>query len=180
MTCKQFVALGVRLFCIWLAIYILRGVPAYWITISQQQASTGTAATVVIAAMAFFAVIVLLLWLFPLTVARKLLPHSALDESFALPPHEQIERAGFCLMGLWLLTRAIPGLVFEAFVFDLYVHSSPAMELRPENYAGLAEHVIELALAAWLLFGARGLRGLLVWARSAGSLSSRADSNPVE
>ena len=83
-------------------------------------------------------------------------------------------------MGLWLLTRAIPGLVFETFVFDLYAHSNPTMELRPENYAGLAEHVVELALAAWLLFGARGLHGLLAWARSAGSPSGRVDSNAEE
>lgn len=179
MTCKQFVALGVRLFCIWLAIYILRSVPAYWIVISDQR-STGTAAIVVIATMAFFALIALLLWLFPLTVARKLLPRSALDQTIALPPHEQIERAGFCLLGLWLLTRALPGLVFEGFVFDLYAHSRPTMELRPQDYAALADHLVELALAAWLLFGARGLRGLLAWARSAGSPAGRVDSMPQE
>ena|SRR5690348_9776883 len=179
MTSKQFVALGARLFCVWLAIYILRYAPAYWLAISQQR-STETAATVVIAIMAAYAVIVILLWLFPLAVARKLLPRSSLDQAVALPPHEQIERAGFCLMGLWLLTRALPGFVFEAFIFDLYAHSSPTMEVRPENYAALAEHVIELALALWLLFGARGLRGLLVLARSAGSTSARVDSDPQE
>lgn len=180
MTCKQFVALGVRLFCIWLAIYILRGVPAYWITISQQQSSTRTATVVVIATMAFFAVIALLLWLFPLTVSRKLLPRSALDQSVALPPHEQIERAGFCLIGLWLLTRALPGLVFEGFIFDLSAHSNPPVELPPQNYAFVAEHLAELALAVWLLFGARGLRGLLIWARGAGSTPRHADSSAQE
>lgn len=127
MTSKQFVALGVRLFCIWLAIYILREVPAYWLAISQQR-STEIAATVVIAIMALYAVIVILLWLFPLTVARKLLPRSALDQPVALPLHEQMERTGFCLMGLWLLTRALPGFAFEAFIFDLYAHSSPTLK----------------------------------------------------
>lgn len=179
MTCKQFVALGVRLFCIWLVVYILRDVPAYWIAISDQR-SAGTAATVVMATMAFFAVIALLLWLFPLAVARKLLPRSALDQSVALPPHEQIERAGFCLMGLWLLMRALPGLVFEGFIFDLSAHSSPPVELPPQNYAAVAEHLAELALAVWLLFGARGLRGLLAWARSAGSPAGRVESDPPE
>ena len=179
MTCKQFVALGVRLFCIWLAIYILRSVPAYWIVISQQQ-SARTAGIVVMATMAFFAVIVLLLWLFPLTVARKLLPRSALDQTVTLPPHEAIERAGFCLMGLWLLTRAIPVLVFEAFLSHLDAPPGTTVELRPQDYAAIAEHLVELAIALWLLFGARGLRGLLTWARSAGSPTARGDSMPQE
>jgi hypothetical protein len=179
MTSKQFVALGVRLFCIWLAIYILREVPAYWLAISQQR-STEIAATVVIAIMALYAVIVILLWLFPLTIARKLLPRSAQDQSIALPPHEQIERAGFCLMGLWLLTHAVPGLVFDAVVMHLYHYPGATMELRPQDYAAIAEHLVELALALWLLFGARGLRGLLIWARNVGSTPGRADSSPQE
>lgn len=179
MTSRQFVALGVRLFCVWLAIYILRSVPAYWIAISDQR-SAGTAAAVVMATLAFFAAIALLLWLFPLTVARKLLSRSALDQTVALPPHEQIERAGFCLMGLWLLTRAIPVLVFEAFLSHLDAPTGATVELRPQDYAAIAEHLVELAIALWLLFGARGLRGLLTWARSAGSTPGRMDSDPRE
>ena|SRR5690348_11914966 len=179
MTCKQFVALGVRLFCIWLAIYILRSVPAYWMVISQQH-SGRTAAIVVMATMVFFGVIALLLWLFPLTVACKLLPRSALDQSIALPPREQIECAGFCLLGLWLLTRAIPALVFEAFLSHLDAPAGGTVEPRPQDYAAIAEHLVELALALWLLFGGRGLRGLLVLARSAGSTSARVDSDPQE
>lgn len=179
MTCKQFVALGVRLFCIWLAIYLMTGMTSYWIAISQQP-HNGTAGNILLAAIAVLALIVILLWLFPLTVARKLLPRSALDQSFSLPPHEQIERAGFCLMGLWLLTHAVPGLIFDAVVTRLYHYSGATMELRPQDYAAIAEHLVELVLGLWLLFGARGLRGLVAWARAAGSPGSRADSSPQE
>jgi len=178
MTCKQFVALGVRLFCVWLAIYIMTGMVSLWVAVSQQP-HHGNAATVVLAIITVFALIVVLLWLFPLTVARKLLPRSAQDQLVALPPHEQIERAGFCLMGLWLLTHAVPGLAFDVVVNRLY-HADSTLELRPQDYAAVAEHLVELALALWLLFGARGLRGLLAWARSAGSTPGRADSGPQE
>lgn len=179
MTSKQFVALGVRLFCIWLAIYLMTGMTSYWIAISRQPHNE-SAGTILLAAIAVFALIVILLWLFPLTVARKLLPRSALDQSVVLPPHQQIERAGFCLMGLWLLTHALPGLVFDAVVTRLYHYPGATMEMSPRDYAAIAEHLVELILGLWLLFGARGLRGLLDWARSAGSPSGRADSNPQE
>lgn len=179
MTCKQFVALGVRLFCVWLAIYLMTGMTSYWIAISRQPHNEA-AGNIVLAAIAVFALIVVLLWLFPLTVARKLLPRSALDQTVSLPPHEQIERAGFCLMGLWLLTRALPGLVFDAVVTHLYHYPGATMEMRPQDYAAIAEHLVEFALAVWLLFGAQGLRGLLAWARSAGNQPSRVDSTPQE
>lgn len=178
MTSKQFVALGVRLFCVWLAIYLMTGMMGFWIAVSRQP-HNGTASAILLAAIAVFALIVILLWLFPLTVARKLLPRSAQGQLVALPPHEQIERAGFCLMGLWLLTHAVPGLVFDAVVTRLY-HADGELELRPQDYAAVAEHLVELALALWLLFGARGLRRLLDWMRPAGTPSSRVDSNPEE
>ena len=179
MTCKQLVALGVRLFCVWFAIYLMTGMTSYWIAISRQPHNE-SAGTILLAAIAVFALIVVLLWLFPLTVARNLLPRSALDQSIAVPPHEQIERAGFCLMGLWLLTHALPGLVFDAVITHLYHYPGATMELRPQDYAAVAEHLVELVLALWLLFGARGLRGLLAWTHSAGSPSARVDSNPEE
>lgn len=171
MTSLQFVALGVRLFCIWLAICILRYAPAFWLLNGQQASTTHDAAPLVIGTLILVA-IVIALWLFPLTVARKLLPRSALDQPASLPAREQIERAGFCLLGLWLLTQAIPSLVFEGMVFYLYTRPGSELGLRPQEYAALARGLVELGLAIWLLFGAKGLLGLLRWAETAGSGAS--------
>ena len=167
MTSRQFVALGVRLFCIWLAIYILRYAPAFWL-LGQQSSSTPSRTPVVVGTLILVA-IVIALWLLPLTVARRLLPRSALDQPISLPAHEQIEQAGFCLLGLWLLTQAIPSLVFEGFVFYLYTRPGSTLGLRPEEYAALARALVELALAIWMLLGAKGLLGIVRWARTAGS-----------
>lgn len=177
MTSRQFVALGVRLFCIWLAIYILRYAPAFWLT-EQQTSTTHDAAPLVIGTLIMVAIIVAL-WLFPLTVARTLLPRSALDQPISLPAHEQIERACFCLMGVWLLTQAIPSLVFEGFVFYLYTRPGSELGLRPQEYAALARALVELGLAIWLLFGAKGLLGVLRWARTAGSGAGVSDLPPA-
>ena len=167
MTSKQFVALGVRLFCIWLAVYILRYAPAFWL-LGQQSSITTDEAPVVIGTLILVAIVVAL-WLFPLTVARKLLPRSALDQPISMPAHEQIEQAGFCLLGLWLLTQAIPSLAFEGFVFYLYTRPGSDLGLRPQEYAALARALVDLALALWLLFSAKGLLGIVRWARTAGS-----------
>jgi hypothetical protein len=178
MTNRQFVALGVRLFCIWLAIYILRYAPAYWLLNGQQSSAAHDAAPLIIGTLVLVA-IVIALWLFPLTVARKLLPRSALDLPTSLPTREQIEQAGFCLLGLWLLTQAIPSLVFEGMVFYLYTRPGSELGLRPQEYAALARALVELALAVWLLFGAKGLLGIVRWARTAGSGAGASDSPPA-
>jgi hypothetical protein len=176
-TSKQFVALGVRIFCIWLAVYILRYAPAFWMLNEQQSSTADNRVPLVIGTLVLVAIAVAL-WLFPLTVARKLLPRSALDQPISLPPHERIEQAGFCLLGLWLLTQAIPSLVFESFVFYLYTRPGAGLGLRPQEYAALARALVELAVGVWLLFGAKGLIGILRWARTAGSVTA-GDSSPA-
>lgn len=174
MTNKQCVALGVRLFCVWLAIYILRDVPALWM-FSHDAMHDSSAATGIIIYVAILIAILVALWLFPLTITRNLLPHSAQEQAATLAPIEQMQRVGFCLLGLWLLTQAIPGLAFEAVLFHEYAAPGTTLELRPQDYATLAQRLAELALAIWLLFGARGLLGAIRKARIAGSSGNVTD-----
>lgn len=170
MTGKQFVALGVRLFAVWVIIGLLEAVPGafFFLDNGSPPAPDGYKAAI-IAIAAALALIATLLWRFPLAVARKLLPRQALDATVALPASEPIERAGFCLLGLWLLIQAVPRLVFDAIRLKLYFAPGSTLELRPEDYANVAAHCVELALAVWLLLGAKGLRGVLRWARTVGS-----------
>jgi hypothetical protein len=136
--------------------------------LNTRQFPDGSAAiTVVIAAVGVLA-FAIALWMFPLTVARKLLPKETLDEPTRLPMG-QIERAGFCLLGLWVLTNAIPGLFYYAVMVYHFTGPDARHELRTENLAGLLHNVIEFGLGVWLLFGARGLLGLIRWARTAGT-----------
>lgn len=164
----QVVALGIRLFCVWLAVYILRDVPGLWLLNAREFSNSGAAPAIVLVTVLFTAIIVAL-WIFPLTIARKLLPRAAANQPAAIPTANQLESTGFCLLGFWLLTRAIPDLIFEAFVFYQYTRPGSMLGLRPEEYAALAEHLIEFALGIWALFGAKGLLGIVLWARTAGS-----------
>lgn len=172
MTNKQLVALGVRLFCIWLAVYILRGVLSLWMLSHEAMHDPQATAGLIFYAVILIATLVAL-WLFPLRVARKLLPHSAQETPVALPPAAQLQSVGFCLLGLWLLTQAVPGLAYQTVIFHWYTRPGSTLELGPRDYAALAERLVELALAIWLMFGARGLLGLIREARTLGSSSAR-------
>lgn len=170
MTSNHWVALGVRLFAIWLIINVIGRAPGVYAFLNNgvQPAPTGILA-LVIATSAALVLIAILLWVFPLVVARKLLPLSAHDQAIAMPVSESIERAGFCLLGLWLLVRTLPELVFDAVRLHLYHAPGSALELRPDDYAAIAAHGVELVLAIWLLLGAAGLRGVVRWARNVGT-----------
>jgi hypothetical protein len=167
MTNTQVVALGIRLFCIWLAVYVLRYAPAIWSYNTSSVPDRGVAGTVIVVT-AVLVAIVIALWLFPLAVARKLLPRATLDHPTSLPI-DQLQSAGFCLLGLWLLTEAVPGVVYEAVMIYYSTRPNAAVELRPDNYAAMAQTAIELGLGLWLLFGAKGLLAIVRWARTAGT-----------
>ncbi len=167
MTNAQVVALGVRLFCIWLAVYVLRYAPAFWaVNTSEMPGPKGASAVIVVTAI--LVAVIIALWLFPLAVARALLPRATLDHPTPLPI-DQLQSAGFCLLGLWLLTGAIPEMVYEAAMVFYSTRPNAAVELRPQNYAAMAQTAVEFGLGLWLLFGAKGLLSLVRWARTAGT-----------
>lgn len=167
MTNAQLVALGVRLFCIWLAVYLLRHAPALWALNTREMPDPGAAGAVIIVTIVLAAITVAL-WLFPLAVARKLLPKATLDQPTPLPI-DQVQSAAFCLLGLWLLTEAIPKMVYAAVMVYQSTRPNAAVELQPHNYAGMAQMLIEFGIGLWLLCGAKGLLGIIRWARTAGT-----------
>jgi hypothetical protein len=167
MTNTQVVALGVRIFCIWLAVYVLRYAPAMW-SLNTSVMPDREAAGAVIVVTAVLVALVIALWFFPLAIARKLLPQATLDHPTSLPI-DQLQRAGFCLLGLWLLTESIPGMVYEAVVIYHSTRPNAPVELRPQNFAAMAKIAVEFGLGVWLLFGAKGLLRIVHWARTAGT-----------
>ena len=167
MTNAQIVALGVRLFAVWLGFYVLQQIPQMWVFANR---GTADAFILMLAVVTYLVLIALtvVLWKFPLAVARKLLPVATLDQPTPLPV-EQLEHAGFCLLGLWILAETVPSLVHAAVMFSYSRGLNPSVELNASYYAHLAYSGAGLAIGVWLLFGARGLLGVLRWARTAGT-----------
>lgn len=103
-----------------------------------------------------------LLWFFPLTVARKLLPvmheprsEPTIDASIALS-------LGLVLMGLWLLANALLDLSY--WLTLLMLHSQKiavSFEWTGTEIAALVSSIVRLVLALWLLFGTAGIKRLI-------------------
>lgn len=171
MTNAQIVGLGVRLFSIWLALYVLSVLPNMW-SFAGRGLGDSAGAGIVGLVLVLMAAAALLLWMFPLTVARKLIPRTALDQPTLLP-FEQVQSVGFSLLGLWCLADAIPKVLWWCVTIYHSTRPEPRLVLEPANYASLAQTIAELVIGIWLLFGARGLLGILRWARTAGTGADR-------
>ena len=165
----QTVAVGVRLFAIWLAIYWARWTPTLY---AWARDSDDPAASIFIAGIVLLcAGAVLFLWFFPRTVARSLLP--AGDSVASSIDREALFAVGCTLLGLWQLTEAVPALVGHLHTL-VWVHR--ANMTPPDGWgAGMVYIAVKLVIAVWLMLGASGLRGILGWARTAGSGHHRRD-----
>jgi hypothetical protein len=158
----QTTALAVRLFAIWLAIYWARWIPYLYTQARDTEGMAETVTAVIVAALGI--AFVLALWFFPRTVARTLLPGESISPPVTSPPASWFA-VGCALLGLWVLTSAVPALVRNAYVL-FYVQRNN-MPL-PENWgSGVIYYAVELGVGVWLLLGAAGVRKVLWWARSA-------------
>ena len=138
---------------------MLRDLASFAFVKQSDMPGYGFAVTVV----ALAALLVAALWLFPATIARKLLsPDNVKQETSASP--DLWLAMGCALLGLWLLTSALPTLIFDTYAL---VHLSYGDD-RGNIPQSVVYYVIEVAIALWLVFGAKGFRRLFWWARNAG------------
>jgi hypothetical protein len=117
-----------------------------------------------VGALLFEMVAVLALWLFPLTIARSLLRAAGEERP---PPSSSPDLwlgMGCALIGLWLLATSLPALLLDWFVLAQANSYDETTSLRHSVFY----YAAEIAIAAWLLVGARGFRELFWWLRRAG------------
>jgi hypothetical protein len=162
MTPHQTLAVAVRLFAIWFAIHGGRELLGFYIA-ARERADAYVfpiAAAVSILAIGFFFV----LWFFPKTIARGLLPLS--NDMPAKSSAPQMWFAiGSSLIGLWLAASAVPALLRNLLV--IYLFRSEAVD-KSGLISGLSYYLAQFVVGAGLIFGANGIRKLLWWARHAG------------
>lgn len=163
MSPHQAVAVAIRIFAAWLGITVIRDLASFAFIRQSDMPGYGFAVAVLVLA----ALLVAALWLFPGTIAGKLLsPINGKLETSASP--DLWLAMGCALLGLWMLTSAIPTLVFDTYAL---------LRLNPGDDRGnvpqsVVYYVVEVAIGLWLVFGAKGFRRLFWWARHAG-LSKR-------
>ena len=166
---EQVVGIAVRLFAIFLGLYTLRHVSG--LLPYAAAPSPNNISFVFLFLFAFFPILAaILLWLFPLAVATKIIPNIKAKNATAPLDANGIEVVAFSVMGLWVLTSAIPDIFYwVTFAYRIKNANIGSTELSPENIGYIVSTIVELVIGFWLLFGSRGLLGVIRRARYAGA-----------
>jgi hypothetical protein len=163
MSPHQVIAVGARLFAIWLAIYVARSVPTFFREAAKADATTFTA--VVVFSTLLMVLVILGLWLFPKTVARGLLSTEEVITNVR-PTPDMWFAVGCALIGLWLIVPAVTSIIYNLSVL-FAAQRDPTIDAT-DFHMSWAYYVAEIAFGVWLLLGARGARRLFWWARGVG------------
>ena len=166
---EHVVGIAVRLFAIFLGLYTLRHVSGLLPYAAAPPPNYISFAFLFLLA-AFPILAAILLWLFPLAVAAKIIPNIKAKGTPAPLDAGGIEVVAFSVMGLWVLTFAIPDIFYwVTFVYRVKSVNVGSTELTPENIGYIVSTIVELVIGFWLLFGSRGLLGVIRRARYAGA-----------
>lgn len=162
MTPQQLLAVGVRLFAVWLALTSISYFAAIPAALANSPVGTNAPTQVAYTLGTGYVLSALVLWFFPMLVAHKLLPRTT--HTNHLNPHgHELARTGCALLGLWLLSRALPNVVWMVFRAFLFVDAgSTYTTLPPDSKLELAVAVFEAMLGLLLLLKARSFATLLV------------------
>jgi hypothetical protein len=164
---EHFVAVAIRLFAIFVVIYTLRYGASLLPFVGSSEAARATWTF-----FAFFAIPPLLtaaiLWLFPLSLARALLPKGTATETKTAWSIADVQIVALSVLGVWVLATALPD-VFHWVVYGHLMTKYQLGELSPENMGNIWATAIELVIGFWLVFGAKGISGIISIARTAGT-----------
>jgi hypothetical protein len=155
----QAVSVAVRIFAVWLGLSVLRTASSLALFRHNEEPGLWT----LVAFVAVTALLAASLWFFPSSIARKLLsPENARPGAAASP--DLWLAMGCSLLGLWLLTSALPSLILQIYVLN---YADPIAS-DPELKRSVLYNLVEVAAAIWMIFGARGFRKLFWWAQNVG------------
>lgn len=148
MTPQQLIGVGVRLFALWL---LVRAIPYFGSIPGQLIAMSipgGEKASMVSYGIGIaYLMGVILLWVFPMAVAHRLLPRTNYTNILTFRSYE-LARVGCGLLGLWLLATELPALTWFLFRAFLVAGSTSSFEtLDGQAKLEVIVAVVELGIA---------------------------------
>lgn len=109
------------------------------------------------------------LWLFPATIARWLLPGSDTPTAAPAPTLVQWQTMAVITIGIWILSQAIPDAAYWATLFGLSYSDGRFLDhLADGNKADLIVLAARIVVGLWLVFGTKGFAAFLLRVRTAG------------
>lgn len=164
MTPHQALALGVRLFAVWYALVTMRELVAFLTSWTPPDDSHALGIVVVGSAIAL--IILLILWFFPKSIARGLLPQSS-DVPTQTSSYQMWLTLGIALIGLWFVASAIAPILRNLSVMYVFKSELTTLEDLRSLRVGLLYYLVEVVIGLCLLFGASGIRKLILRIRNA-------------
>jgi hypothetical protein len=163
MSPHQTIAVAVRLFAIWLFVSVVVGFLTFYAKGGPLASGTlpfvGTA-------VGLTGLVVLVLWFFPQTIARRLL--SASDRTPARSePADTWLAMGCALVGLFVLSSALPATLRDLLILFISRNDNTITDTSVVKQ-GLLYDSLRVGIAVWLILGAAGVRKVFWWARYAG------------
>lgn len=154
-------ALIIRVSSIFIFIYSLNYIVGNISMLSYNFRSQGGWPMTVYITLAFPFIISIILWFFPVSIAKSLIPKTNNVTKLSDVPIDEIQILVFQSIGLFLLVTSLGG-IFETIIYYDRLEYSPVSK-------GIAAYVvIKVIISLWLLFGSRGIVGLLRLAREVG------------
>lgn len=163
LTPHQTLAVAVRLFAILLALYAGREFLGFYI--AGRERDDADALPVVAVASVLTIALVIVLWFFPKSIARGLLPLPNDAPAKASAPDVWLA-VGSSLIGLWLVASAVTPLMRNLLV--MYIFRSESMD-KSGLTSGLLYYALQFVVGAALIFGANGIKNFICWARTTGT-----------
>jgi hypothetical protein len=157
MTPHQTVALSIRLFVIWLIAYIVITLPSVHALLLSENVST----LWLMASVGFVLLCMVMLWNFPITIAKKLLPTDVAANSTNTINFESWFEVGITLIGLWVLSNALPSIFRFILVYFLNQKVNYEASLSAEWKAAAVYYVIQIFIGIWFLLQAKGVSILI-------------------
>ena len=151
MTPQQIIGVGLRLFSLWLALTSIGYFSSIPAALSSLPMETGSKTTVAYALGGAYLLGAIVLWFFPMFVAHKLVPKT-LHENYVQVPAYDLARVGCSLIGLWLLAKALPALVWLLFRGLIFFEAgSTFSSLAPEAKLDVSVAFFEALFALFLV-----------------------------
>jgi hypothetical protein len=158
MTPRQSIAVGARLFSVWLLLDAFA--EGYFALLEPGGNAPAFRLALVLGLSLVWVAAALALWCFPQVLARRLLSHES-DDAVAASGETAADTwfaTGCALIGVWVIVSTLP-----PFVQRLAISWHSGARAGPNAY-----FLVRIGLGAYLILGARGLRKVVRWARYAG------------
>lgn len=159
MTPQQLVGLAARLFAIWLCVTAVQAVGIGQAMMAQDR-SGAFPLPYVFAGLYLAAGIVL--WIFPLWIAHRLIPRTKFEDQLRLPVRDAV-MVGCVILGLGLLVvRAIPALSWYISIAAFWLaNGQPLTTMEPARHLELVNGLVNLVVG-WLLIAKYDRIGQLI------------------